>query len=1017
MATITWDYGLTDIGEEVFTATPDPADFIVLEQNSTDVDYSHPIGVEPDALYWFGVRKRIGRSVSGWTVAAVNKQALPDDIALVAPADGAWLPESAFALVDATSGLGGSASASGSFSGTYAPAEAVDDVEGNNVDSWAANSTGASGGTPWWQIDLGAAKRILRSRIRLRGTGGSGTDIRLLSDDNSGIASATTHFSRTNLAQETWYQNDLIGDVSERYWRVAFDAVGDRAGISEIELLSADGALVWNESPDADDYRVQVTLGSDPSFAAPVIDVYVAALWYLPAGLNSPTEYIWRVAPHNETGDGNFTTARTLFVQDVLPLLTPTDLRAVDQARLGVGTTNKGSFTWTDTVLADSWDFQYSSDPTFAATIINATGLPAVPNYAPVWVPNPPTTGTRYWRVRPVNSGFAGNWSTTFTIDVSTDFRTYIEAQAEFKLGYRLTDDLALYQRTSNIFLLYGKELVRNGDMSSSTGWTLNAGWAIAGGLLTHTSGSGTNTATQPNIFINSRWYEISYTVSGRTTGSVRSGNSVGAVNSSNGALTEIIQVNNASIIFVPTNDFDGSIDNVSIREVNLQPSSEYPPITGRLNLATNWEFTLDYAWTKGTGWTIAGGKATHAAGTGSDLSQVAGVSAIVNTKSYDIQVMISGRTAGSLTPGVGGVTGTGITANGLSTVQTIVATGSGGFRLIADSAFDGSVEYVTLKPTNSLLVINGDGTSITGWTSAGGATGSATGGWIRVAGGTAGAGRVGQNCLIPGRRYFIMLDMRSQDGVGIPRLMNGAAILFTGTTSTSTQPVALIFFATSAELRLSNSVDAGTSEFDNILPIEINPTDVTVLGALPYQTLALPIDRGVYFDGTADVLTASGSPITSFMQLDEGEVMIVASYDAGVLTNGIGNYLFRSSTAEEVRIQNTTANNRIDFLAVFDSTVVTSTVNGFASTDMTGFNLSWDVAGNELIAYINGVQQGAPATGLVPSSARGQAPTIGASNSAGLNSHQGYIAYMGWFSEPLPAAVRTKANQLAEVI
>lgn len=39
-------------------------------------------------------------------------------------------------------------------------------------------------------------------------------------------------------------------------------------------------------------------------------------------------------------------------------------------------------------------------------------------------------------------------------------------------------------------------------------------------------------------------------------------------------------------------------------------------------SLVTNGTFDTDSDWTKGTGWTIGGGEATHAAGTGSDLTQ-----------------------------------------------------------------------------------------------------------------------------------------------------------------------------------------------------------------------------------------------------------------------------------------------------------------------------------------------------------------------------------------------------------
>jgi hypothetical protein len=70
--------------------------------------------------------------------------------------------------------------------------------------------------------------------------------------------------------------------------------------------------------------------------------------------------------------------------------------------------------------------------------------------------------------------------------------------------------------------LALGSELVVNGDFSSGTGWSLGAGWSISGGKLNwagafdraeYNAGS--------NAFVAGRYYKVTLTVSGNTSGTV----------------------------------------------------------------------------------------------------------------------------------------------------------------------------------------------------------------------------------------------------------------------------------------------------------------------------------------------------------------------------------------------------------------------------------------------------------------------------------------------------------------
>jgi hypothetical protein len=112
-------------------------------------------------------------------------------------------------------------------------------------------------------------------------------------------------------------------------------------------------------------------------------------------------------------------------------------------------------------------------------------------------------------------------------------------------------------------------------------------------------------------------------------------------------------------------------------------------------DLVTNGTFAADTDWTKGTGWTIGSGTATHAAGTASDLEQSV---AILEDLYYRVIFDVSGRTAGSVTPSVGGTAGTAIVADATDIRETIRAGSTSLLEFTATSDFDGSIDNVSLQ-------------------------------------------------------------------------------------------------------------------------------------------------------------------------------------------------------------------------------------------------------------------------------------------------------------------------------
>jgi len=124
------------------------------------------------------------------------------------------------------------------------------------------------------------------------------------------------------------------------------------------------------------------------------------------------------------------------------------------------------------------------------------------------------------------------------------------------------------------------------------------------------------------------------------------------------------------------------------------------PAVIAPLNapeLITNGGFDADTDWTKGTGWTIAGGVATHASGTQSDIEATGSSSLLTSGKHYMVVFTVSGRTAGTLTAVMKtGGESSGQTTNG--TFSVVLAAGTGNFVFRGTSAFDGSIDDISVR-------------------------------------------------------------------------------------------------------------------------------------------------------------------------------------------------------------------------------------------------------------------------------------------------------------------------------
>ena len=128
----------------------------------------------------------------------------------------------------------------------------------------------------------------------------------------------------------------------------------------------------------------------------------------------------------------------------------------------------------------------------------------------------------------------------------------------------------------------YGSELVVNGGFDTDTNWTKTTGWTISGGVLNANVGNYISAYQMCSFYANS-YYIVTYTVT-ITSGSCRvyfSGgtNAIGTERTTTGTFTEIIKANtgnNTLSISSIAIGFVGSIDNVSVKEVLINPNTRY---------------------------------------------------------------------------------------------------------------------------------------------------------------------------------------------------------------------------------------------------------------------------------------------------------------------------------------------------------------------------------------------------------------------------------------------------------
>jgi len=223
-------------------------------------------------------------------------------------------------------------------------------------------------------------------------------------------------------------------------------------------------------------------------------------------------------------------------------------------------------------------------------------------------------------------------------------------------------------------FSQLGSELVTNGDFATDSDWN-GSGGVITNGELVFASQdtSGTYQTISHQV---GKTYKVSVEIKSVSNGSVRLDLAGGGASTQNfstvGIHTGYVTPIQGGSFFIRTNAFQGSIDNVSVKEVD--PNDE---------------------WGLGTGWSYGDGKVVFDGGSDSNLLSASNV---VHGKSYKYSFTISDMDNGSLSFRLGSSSSNDlrVTSNGSYSGQAVSDGTSIVFR--AESGFNGSVSNISVQ-------------------------------------------------------------------------------------------------------------------------------------------------------------------------------------------------------------------------------------------------------------------------------------------------------------------------------
>jgi hypothetical protein len=355
-----------------------------------------------------------------------------------------------------------------------------------------------------------------------------------------------------------------------------------------------------------------------------------------------------------------------------------------------------------------------------------------------------------------VNSGnlqpqfFDGGWQTIGTYSTTQTVEVYFKSTSSGALYFKPNSF------TGSIDNVSVKEVGQD--------WTLGTGWSIGENKVISVNGG--NFVTYQPALTSGKTYKISYEVKDYVSGSfsVRANAITGALVSANGIYTDYLTSNGIQLYLMGGGTFNGSITNISVKEVGQD-------------------------WTLGTGWSIGGNQLVRAVAVSGSYAQTSYDLGVIG-RLYKISINVAEVLSGTLYVygGLGGTPALNITSAGVYTVNHIWASDQP-LGVFCNNSFTGSIDNISVieitDDTNlprinyegfsyqdslgSEKIVNGDFATDSNW--------SKGTGWS-IANGTAshtgGASYLSQSVLQVDTQYKVNISVTSVSGGGFVQIYMG---------------------------------------------------------------------------------------------------------------------------------------------------------------------------------------------------------------------------------------------------